>query len=137
MQPKRQAGMTLIELVVTVTIISILTVIAVPSYLKHTQRSHRNDAMSALLRIAAEQEKFYFQNSRYGTLAELGSPATEHGWYDLAISDADANTFTATATANETGPQYGDEDCRLFRITAAGVRSAQKADTADSDRCWR
>lgn len=130
-------GMTLIELVVTVTIVSILTVIAIPSYMQHTRRSHRTDAMSALLRIAAEQEKFYFQNNRYADLVELGSPTTEHGWYDITIPTADANTFTATAKANTTGPQYADEDCRTFRITAAGVRTAEKADTASTDRCWR
>lgn len=134
---KIQSGVTLIELVIVVTIISILSVIAVPSYMNHVQRSHRTDAMSALMMIAAEQEKFYFQNSRYGTLAELGSPTTEHGWYNLAIPAADANTFTATAVANSGGPQWGDEDCRSFSITAAGVRSAEDASSANSDVCWR
>ncbi|MBT8144696.1 MAG: prepilin-type N-terminal cleavage/methylation domain-containing protein [Gammaproteobacteria bacterium] len=134
---KRQSGVTLIELVITVTIISILAVIAVPSYQNQMRRSHRTDAMSALMRLAAEQEKFYFQNSRYATFAELGSPDTERDWYTLSVTANDANTFTAVATAKTTGPQIDDKPCRTFTITAAGLRTSTDSDNNASTSCWR
>ncbi len=134
---KSQNGMTLIELVITVTIISILAVVAVPSYMQHMKRSHRTDAMAALMRLAAEQEKYYFQNSRYATLAELGNPETENEWYTLAVTTNDANTFTATATAATGGPQIDDKPCRTFQITAAGIKTATDYSGADATDCWR
>lgn len=132
----RQTGVTLIELVIVVSIIMILAVVAIPSYQKHMQRSNRTDAMSALMRIAAEQEKFYFANSRYATFDELGSPTTEHGWYTIAVPVNDANTFTATATASGP-PQIDDPACRTFSITAAGLRTATDDGGAASNICWR
>jgi type IV pilus assembly protein PilE len=130
-------GFTLIELMITVSIIAILAVIAVPSYVKHMQRSHRTDAMSALMRIAADQEKFYFQNSRYATLAELGSPKTENDWYNLFVFAPSANGFTAMAMAKSGGPQFGDEQCRRFLLTSAGIRLAFSASNGRSENCWR
>ena len=134
---KSKQGFTLIELMITVSIIAILAVIAIPSYVKHMQRSHRSDAMSALMRIAAEQEKFYFQNSRYGTQAELGSPTTEDGWYTLSVSGNNATAFTATAVANSTGPQFDDENCREFVVMSTGIRYELSAADAPRDDCWR
>lgn len=134
---RKQQGVTLIELIITVTIIGILAMIAMPSYQKHLQRSHRTDAMSALMRLAAEQEKFYFQNARYADLAELGNPATENGWYTLAVTANDADTFTATATAAAGGPQQADHKCQVFRITAAGLRTATDNNGNSSNNCWR
>lgn len=132
----KQTGVTLIELVIVVSIILILSAIAVPSYQKHMQRSNRSDAMSALMRVAAEQEKFYFANSRYATFAELGSPTTQRGWYTIAIPTADADTFEATATASGP-PQINDTACQTFQLTASGVRTAEDGDNNPNNICWR
>ena len=132
----KQTGLTLIELVIVVSIILILSAIAVPSYQKHMQRSNRSDAMTALMRVAAEQEKFYFANSRYATFDELGSPTTERGWYTIKIPLADQNTFEATATASG-APQINDTACRVFELTATGVRTAEAEGGSPSDICWR
>jgi type IV pilus assembly protein PilE len=132
---KNIRGFSLIELMIVVSIIAILTTIAVPSYRQHVIRSQRTDATSALLRIAAAQEKYYIQNNRYGTYAQLGSPTTEHGYYTVTVPVADAQTFTATATA--TASQTDDPHCRSFTINAAGQRSAKDPGNADStDQCW-
>src|SRR5262245_49591928 len=101
----RQQGFSLVELMIVVSIVAILTSIAYPSYRQHVMRSHRTDATSALLRIASEQEKFYIQNNRYGTYAELGSPTTEHGWYTVTVPTSNATTFTARASVVAGGGQ--------------------------------
>ncbi len=87
--------------------------------------------------IAANQEKFYFQNSRYGTLAELGSPTTENDWYTLSVSDNDLNGYSATATAKSAGPQFADENCRQFELRSTGNRLAFNAANGSRDDCWR
>jgi type IV pilus assembly protein PilE len=132
-----ERGFSLIELMIVVAIVALLAAIALPNYRQHVIRSHRTDATSALLRLAATEEKFYIQNNRYGTFAEIGSPETENGWYTLAVSDADAATFTATATVADGSGQEDDPHCKVFSINAAGQKLATDPGDADStDQCW-
>jgi type IV pilus assembly protein PilE len=133
----KQSGITLIELMVALVIVAILAGIAVPSYRQHIIKTHRAEAKAALLNLMANQEKFYLQNNTYAgnallddaPPAGLGLPATtENGHYTLAITAADDESFTATATA--TGGQAVDTDCATFTLTSAGVK------TATSAKCW-
>jgi type IV pilus assembly protein PilE len=132
-----QRGFSLIELMIVVAIIAIIATFAFPSYRQHVIRSHRTDATSALLRVAADQEKFYIQNNRYASYDELGSPTTENGWYTLAVAEADAATFTATATVTSGGGQEDDPHCKEFSINAEGQKLAtDPADGDSTDQCW-
>ena len=143
LRKRRAAGVTLLELMIVVTVVAILASIAIPSYSTYARRAQRSDAMSALLQIAANQEKYYLQNNTYGTLAQLNISSTERGWYTLAITNAagaapDARTFRATATAISSGPQFADDSCRTFSVDSAGQRGALNAANADNtQQCWR
>ncbi|MCC7488389.1 MAG: prepilin-type N-terminal cleavage/methylation domain-containing protein [Gammaproteobacteria bacterium] len=145
---KRQhSGYTLMELLVTVAIVGILTAVAVPSYRQYTLRAKRTDATTALLRLAAMQERFYIQNNTYASAdlmddappAGLGIAGTERGYYALDIQSNDLTTgYTATATVDAGGEQADDSDCATFSVTAQGLRSATDSGGADNtDRCWR
>jgi len=134
-------GVTLIELMIVIVIVAILASIAVPSYRNYVLRSHRVEAKTALLNLAAAQEKFYLQNNTYATnsLLTTAPPSglglaatTENGWYTVAIANgANAAGFSATATA--TGTQTADGDCASFTINQLGVKSA----TGDKPTvCW-
>lgn len=134
----RNRGITLIELVIVMTIVGLLAAVAVPSYRQYLLRTHRSEAMSALLQLAAAQEKFYLQNNTYAgnallddaPPAGLGLPATsENGYYTVAITAANVDGFSATATA--TGGQARDTSCATFTLNQAGVK------TATSANCWR
>jgi type IV pilus assembly protein PilE len=135
------SGVTLLELLIVVVIIAVLAMIAVPSYRQYTMRAHRTEAKTALLRLAANQERFYTQNNTYtSNLAALGfvGGATENGVYTLNIGVADANTFQASATPTPGGGANGvdmssDADCQTFTINAQGVRTATPDATG---RCW-
>jgi type IV pilus assembly protein PilE len=140
----RMKGVTLIELMIVIVVVAILASIAVPSYRQYVLRSHRVEAKTALLNLAAAQEKFYLENNTYATNAELATAppdglglaaTTENDWYTIAIANgADATTFSATATA--AGAQTADTDCATFTLTAQGVRSATKNGGAVSTVCW-
>jgi len=134
----KSRGMTLIELVIVVSIIGLLAAIAVPSYRQYVLRANRAEAKSALLNLAAAQEKFYLQNNTYATNSlistaaptGLGLPATtEKGYYTLTIANgANAAGFSATATA--AASHAADTRCATFTIDQTGTRSATNTD------CW-
>jgi type IV pilus assembly protein PilE len=140
-RPTKIAGVTLLELMVVVTVVGILGIVALPSYRQYSLRAQRTDAKTALLRLAANQERFYLQHRRYGLTADLpalgfAAPISERGAYALAVRSANtATTYTATATVRTGGvlDQTADAECQAFSITAQGVRTASPD---PQQRCW-
>ena len=132
----RQGGVTLVELMTVVVIVSILTVIAYPSYRGFMQRSYRTEAKEALMHLAMNQEKFYLQNHTYSTdLAELGfgTGETENGRYVLEVVVADQQGYTLLATPAEEGGMSDDSDCLEFGLNEAGNRTASPDPRG---QCW-
>lgn len=135
-------GVTLMELMIVTVIVAVLAMVGLPSYRQYMMRTHRTEAKSALLRLAANEERFYLQNNIYtADVTALGFNAagdSENGVYTIAVGAADANTFQATATPTAGGGTNGvnqstDADCQTFTINALGVRTA----TPDPNgRCW-
>jgi prepilin-type N-terminal cleavage/methylation domain-containing protein len=74
--PTRAAGFTLIELMVTVTIVAILAAIAVPSYRNYVIRGQLTDATNGLSAMRANMERYYQDNRQYTNLAGTTWPCT-------------------------------------------------------------
>jgi len=55
----RSAGVTLIELLIVIVIISLLAAVAIPSYSGYMLQSRRIDGVSFLNKVAGEQVRFY------------------------------------------------------------------------------
>src|SRR5437868_13637740 len=86
-----KAGFTLIELIITVTIVGILVAIAYPAYQDHLIASRRSDGQSALLNTAALMEHFYTENNTYvgANSTSLGiSYTSQQGFYKVSIAPA-------------------------------------------------
>ncbi len=129
---QKMRGVTLVELLIVVVIIGILAAVGYPSYRAFVERSKRTEAKAILLEIAQNQERFYLQNNRYGTMGELGydSPQlTDSGAYSATVTGATANDFTATATYQDGGAEAGK--CLTFNIDGRG----RKTSAPDTD-CW-
>ena len=139
----RQLGFSLIELMVTVAIIGILAAIAAPSYRNYVQRTDRSEAISELVSLVSQQEKYMAKNNKYATsLADLGYTAqsskfyTEGGLYELTVSnDAKAVSFTLTASVVTTAKQQDDTDCYSFALASNGSKTSKNKAGTKSD-CW-
>ncbi len=143
-------GFTLIELMIVVVIIAVLTSIAVPSYRQYAIRANRAEAKTMLLMTATNQERFYLQAYTYATDAQLTDPPpgglgmraeSESGYYQLAITAADATSFVAVATAQ--AGQAEDEDCLVLAVDERGRRYGGAGPAPDFDgagnnldKCW-
>ncbi len=134
---KHSRGFSLTEMMIVVAVVTILGAVAMPSFTSQVRRSNRTDATSALMRVAAEQEKYYLQNNSYGDMEDLGDPTTDSGYYSLAIPTANATTYVINATPVTGGPQEKDATCARISINGNGQRSAEDTTGADtSDACW-
>jgi len=142
-----QRGVTLMELMIVVAIISMIAAFAYPSYTQHIVNTKRTAATSTLLQIADRQQQFFMDNKSYtNDLTNLGfgsSPlyVSDNG-NAVAAGDADAvylftlanvgaTTFTAIA-APLGGQLKRDADCGSLTLNQAGARDALGGGTD----CW-
>ena len=134
---RRMRGITLIELMIVVVILSILAVVAYPGYQEFVARAKRNEARAPLLQIASNQERFYLDNRSFtNDVSDLGlgtvagnCARSETGAYNVCINNADAATWDATATFLLGGNEASK--CLTFTINSAGIRGS-----APHGDCW-
>ncbi len=122
---KHMRGVTLLELMIVVVVIAIMTAIAFPNYRDFVDRAKRNEAKALLLEVAQNQERFYLQNSRYGTLVELGYTVpldTDAGTYRVTVVGPDASNFDAQALLRKPGNETGK--CNSFNIDGRGTQTS-------------
>ena len=128
-------GVTLTELMIVVVVISILAAVAYPNYREFVARAKRNEAKSCLLQVATLQERFYLQNNVYTAdmsnlgFANAGGNLSDSGSYICAVTAADANDFTATATYQNADAEAGK--CLTFTIDGRGNKTS-----APAPDCW-
>ena len=133
MLKRKQIGVTLIELLIAVAIVSIIAAVAYPSYTDSVVRSNRSEAQRELLRLANLQEQYFIDNRAYTTdMTDLGLTAdpylTESGNYSIDATVAGV-TFVLTATAK--GAQATkDSSCLTLSVADTGQK------TATSNYCW-
>lgn len=138
---KRQAGVTLIELLTVIVVLAILGSIAVPSYRSYLLRANRADAKSALLDVQAAQEKYYLQHNAYTENVTSRPPdglglsgTTTHGYYNIKVALGNTDqSYTATAEPIS-GAGQQDDKCGTFTLTHTGRRDTSGSNV---DTCWK
>jgi type IV pilus assembly protein PilE len=145
---KIQPGFTLIELMVTVSIIGILASIAIPSYHESVMKSRRADAKGALLGFENAMERYFTVHNKYTGAADdgddTGAPAptvfsatspvnSVTPYYNLTISEATTSTYTLNATP--TGVQVNDI-CGVLTLNHTGVKGVINTTGATAANCW-
>jgi len=126
-------GFTLIELMITVAIISVLAAIAYPSYMDYVRKGKRAMAQGTLMELAGKEQSYLLDRRRYtATLTDmLYSPPKEiENDYAITVvvnNAASPPTFNATATPQ--GKQVKDK-CGTMTLNHIGAK------TAGSPECW-
>jgi type IV pilus assembly protein PilE len=128
MSRRTQPGFTLVELLVTVVVISILLGIAVPSYRQYVVRSKRTAAQAAMMDIASREQQFLLANRAYAdkpTLEANGyvlpAEVSESYTWNVQPGTGSAPSFTITFTG--TGGQATDNSPGPLTLTSAGVKA--------------
>jgi type IV pilus assembly protein PilE len=131
----RSAGMTLVELLAVVTVVAILTAIAIPSYTGYITRTNRADAKTSLLSTAAALERCYTMYNSYNSASctVVLPTASNDGKYQISGTFASASQFVLTATPQ--GKQADDAKCGSFTLTQANIRGVSGSATATE--CWQ
>jgi type IV pilus assembly protein PilE len=114
-------GFSLVEVLVTMVVISILAAIAVPSYSRHIVRANREAAQGELLQLASLQEKIYLNSNAYtinvtsnytgqasGGLGKNAGTSNDGNYTITTVSPAGAQSFTLVATPVAGRSQEGD-----------------------------
>jgi type IV pilus assembly protein PilE len=147
----RSLGFSLIELMVTVAVVSILAAIAVTSYTSQVQKSRRTEAKSAMLDLAGREERLFSTANAYSNLeAYVGYAAAGastvmtnmpfgNGYYTLTVAVPDTNQAPTTPTtylitAIPVGSQANDTACGSFTLNQLGVQAVTGTSTAAT--CW-
>ena len=104
--PPRQAGFTLMEVLVACAIVGILTAVALPSYKSYVTKGKRGAAQAMMMDIANREEQFLMANRNYADKNALvaggfGLPANvaiNYNW-DVVVAAGTVPGYTITFTA--------------------------------------
>lgn len=105
----KKDGFTLIELLITIAVMGIIVMIALPQYSKYVAKSRQQDAKAQLMAVRQAQEIYKVQYGTYTTAtANLSGWKGTSGKYTFAVTAATATTFSASATGNIDGDATDD-----------------------------
>jgi type IV pilus assembly protein PilE len=134
---RAEQGFTLVELMITVVVISLLAMVAVPAYNDSIRKARRSDAKSTLTEAASRMEQYFLDNKTYTTdmkaLGYASSPAQSTDSFYLISSaacsgGAIATCYELTAAPPSGGAQEDDTGCTSMTLDSNGSQSPES--------CW-
>ena len=103
------AGFTLIELMIVVTIMSIIAAVAIPSYQNYNKRANRSAAAQIMLQIQNREEQYVLDARAYSAILGTGTGGlsiAQDGWTCSASPSTAGctNTFYTVTVTLAAGP---------------------------------
>jgi len=129
MEFTNKKGFSLVELMITVSLIGILAAIGIPSYSKFRIKAYQTEAKTQLANLYVAQKSFYIQyNSYYPSLSMIGyAPAGNtrynvgFGAYDLTVTTEPAiapwQLMTSKLVCTGVGGVGADSRCNMMVAT--------------------
>ncbi len=124
---KQQTGFTLIELIITIAVLTIIVAIAVPAYTNQVIRSNRTEAIDELLRQASFQQSQFTQNNQFSAVANYVSASGRYRITTVVGAGGQQYALTATPLGNQVR-----DACGVLTLTSIGRRTAGGND----QNCW-
>ncbi|NUE66680.1 type IV pilin protein [Snodgrassella sp. ESL0253] len=102
---RHNQGFTLIDLMITVTIIAILAVIAYPSYNNYVIKAREQNARADIVRNVNKLERYYAKNKTFSGYADNLLEQTQSAKYFTLAGNYQPSTYrlVATPTAANSG----------------------------------
>ena len=144
-------GFTLVELMVTVAIVGIITVVAFPSYQGFIQSTNRGVAQADLMSLAAAFERHKAASFTYKGAAEssndTGKPEIFHKHspsnesyddrqYDLYISEASGSAYVIEARPLSGSVQADDGKLAFYSDGRRGWDVNNNGSIGTGEYCW-
>ena len=129
---KKQQGFTLVELMITVVVVSILAAIAIPSYTNYVKRTRRSMAAACLQENAQYMERWYTSKMSYMGATAQACTSEITPFYTVTVTPTAARAFTASAVP-VAGTGQASDQCGTLTLNEKGVRSQSSGTTS---KCW-
>ncbi|MGB8856657.1 MAG: type IV pilin protein [Burkholderiales bacterium] len=115
---QKNAGFTLIEIMIVIAIMGILAAIAVPAYTDYVIRSRTTEATTTLSDLRVRMEQFFQDNRNYGNAGVCGQNAAAANIvvFPTTATNPPSKDFNFTCAALGGPPATG------YTITATGLR---------------
>ena len=147
MQPAKQAGFTLIELMIVVAIIGVLAAIAYPSYQSYVIKTKRADMMSEMHNIASEIQARKLAQGNYSNAIKSGLigdyPKQGTALYSVSIEPITVTTPPSPLNAEwiitaapKTGRQMAGDGNLTLNYQGIKCRMIDSVNTCGSGDQW-
>jgi type IV pilus assembly protein PilE len=129
-------GFSLLEVLIVLTLIAILTSIALPIYSSYLIDARRLEAASWLTKLALAMEQYYVGHNSYkdATLTTLQfSEWIVKNNYQLIIQSANDHDYILVAKPSAT---QAEKDTRCGSLTLNALGEKNSSGTGDKHDCW-
>ena len=129
---KAERGVTLIELMITLVVLSIIVAVAFPAYTAYAQRARRTDGTAALNKATMAMESWRANNATYTGGSVAGE--SEQRFYDVGVTITNGGLgYALTATGK--GAQAKDSKCVTLTLNSQGTKG-YTGSALDAATCW-
>jgi type IV pilus assembly protein PilE len=149
-QPPRHCGFTLAEVLIVVALLSLLAMIATPSYVEYVRRSARADAQMVLLQAGNHLERLYSECNSYRVRDASAVPPCQTPLVAASVLPPElrraptegrqrytvtVQTLEAQAYELRAEPLDAADGCGTFVLQSNGTRTVTGA--LGTVACWR
>ena len=132
MKKNRQKGFSLMEVLVTIGLISILTGIAVPSYRNYMRSSKTAEAKSSLGQVYMAEKSFFLQHRFYTTdLLTIGVAPDGEMLYNVGFGTPKTNALSQYPTT----PGLKSDAINFYQLCGKKFGDDGNTDCADDNGC--